>query len=213
MSFYFPDVGEIKAVHGATLRSEKFGNPTIASPETTAEFVHEAQQWCLPSKTANELMQFIEAAKQRIHIVGMRKGGYVCFDSDCPTQGQGTVYIDIDVALRTRRTGDLINAYVIFLHEVGHAKQWIQHPERFNLGDPIHGRQFGNTIAMAAKQFWMRKKNLNFSDAAKLLQHQELRMTKPLWTVHIEDENLAVHEYPICEEMGVPRRDKYEDLV
>jgi hypothetical protein len=117
------------------------------SASETKKALEETGSWARQSPTAQMLVDFITTSQKTIHIVGMR-GGYQCFNStEGPQKDMPVVFIDLDgkltVAVRGPHNLHLEpekckgNVYVLdnriaLLHELGHAKQWIETPSLFD---------------------------------------------------------------------------------
>jgi len=110
--------------------------------------------WCRKSQTATNLLEYIDQAPQEVHVVGMR-GGFQCFNSTAGLDGKkGTIFVDLDantqILARTAHNLHLprvkrltlryeggeswvkLNNNVTLLHEIGHSRQWIEHPGWFD---------------------------------------------------------------------------------
>ena len=215
MAIRIPNVAEIRATFGTTLKSDLFGDPEIASRVEMTKTMFAIRAWAQQSKTAREIIKHVEEADQEIIIVGMKKGGYTCFSSDDPVVGKGVVYFDFDARFATKQAKDTqaaMHHYIAFLHELGHAKQWIESPVFFN-GSSLNTKKFATDLAAAAKTFWQKKQKITYGQAGALLQHNNMRLTNPSWAVRIEMDNLTRHEWPICDETRTPRRLGYTDLI
>ena len=157
------------------------------------------------------------------------KGGYQCFSSDEPTRGAGVVYVDVNAKLGVKVQGPHgqqivpLHNNIAFLHELGHAKQWIKSPAFFN-GALQNTGGFEKDIKNAASEMMTKVRtrvetkpeglgysaNKNWGTAP--LQLTGLRLCRPGWSVRIETDNLMTHEWLICDEMRYPKR-QYTDLV
>lgn len=96
------------------------------------------RRWSLRSRTARSILALIDASPQRIVIVAFRGEGTTVFGANEPVAGMGTVYWDVAAryAIGGGTPGDFHHAVTI-LHELGHAKQWIEHPD-FYAGNMLH---------------------------------------------------------------------------
>ena len=137
MSLHFPTLQAILAPGPwmTALKSETFGiaNPssrTICSRIEMLKYMPGVREWSAGSPTALRILDYVEASSVKIHVIGMKGCGYSCFDSDCPTQGEGTAYVDIERPYSV--AGAKLHTYVVVLHELGHAKQYIENPFWFN---------------------------------------------------------------------------------
>jgi hypothetical protein len=188
----------------------------------TRTFLLEVASWSTKSKTAKEVLAAVHASDKEVYLVGM-KGGYQCFSSDEPSPGKGVIYIDVEAKLGVRVQGPhgetvaSLHNYIATLHEFGHAKQWIERPDFF-AGGAQNTPDFANKIKAAAFSRLLKTapSGLTYGQQRTLvnnhLQHTNMKMTKPAWSVRIETDNLIHHEWPICREMGYPVR-QYTDLV
>lgn len=94
------------------LKSDKFGDPDLAGRIQLIEYFSRAQEWATKSKTAKAILATVQYTKGfDIFFVGMQRGGYSCFNSDCPTKyehlapgqnRQGTVYFNLDIVLKVK---------------------------------------------------------------------------------------------------------------
>lgn len=287
---------------------EKVNPPAIVSKTKMMAYVLQVADWCKGSKTAQAVMSVVRQSPVKIYVVGMKGGGFSCFNSDYPEPGSGTIYynVSLDLAIAFKSTGphdqaskvaldkrsgqrttasaqQALHNYIGFLHELGHAKQFIETP-LFVDGSPMNQPKFAGEIESAArtrKDFWANaqdpKQRKLIADTARkhvkslpefatvvslkmptkpaaqaavapglpgvpsapgipaapggipgappLLapgapigarrdpyQLAALRVCKPQWGVRIETDNLIKHEWPICDELGYPKRN-YTDLV
>ena len=87
------------------------------------------------------------------------------------------------------------------LHELGHAKQWIEKPDIFVR--PI--TKVRDEIRTLAE----RKAGAN---AAHILKAKDMPPLFTAWDPVVEMDNMARHEWPICREMGIGYRKNYCDL-
>jgi hypothetical protein len=237
---------------------------SLAKELDLRKYVLEVAAWASNSRTAKEILYVVQNCEPNIYFVGMNGGGFSCFNSDYPKFGSGTVYYNLalkmeigfngpgptetasNFAAGPKRNVSLHN-YVGFLHELGHAKQFIENQGFFresmdkkasdelrkNQGlEPVGKWGGGNWAYMADGKFRSEvetkakelaekqsplKKDLmpgagGQGSAWKNLKLQQVRMCKPQWGVRIETDNLMRHEWPICEEFKLPKRN-YTDLV
>lgn len=148
MALIFPSASQVSAnpKWRTALVSPTFGNPAIASRLVMVSYMTQASMWAHRSKAAQAIISAVTNSKVDIYVIGMRNGGYSCFDSDCPEDFSGTVYFNIDVKLDVRlRDGvdattrepkyrterKTVDPLIAFLHELGHAKQFIENPDMF----------------------------------------------------------------------------------
>jgi hypothetical protein len=169
--------------------------------------------------TGHYIFEAVRRAKEKIHVVAWRSRnpaapGYSCFDSDCPRKGEGTIYVNLDQLVKVstvnpedRKKKNVYNNFVLILHEVGHAKQFIDNPKWFanathddSLRDALAQ---GPTLMAKYPKHEMRRQNM----AEKLVGNPH-----KAYSSAIEWENYIYHEGPICDELGLPRRIFYGNL-
>jgi hypothetical protein len=187
MALVFPSEIEIRRNFSDDLKSSNFGNPPIFSAEQTEAFVKETIAWSEQhSKTAKEILKFVRDAKQTVYIVGMT-GGYTSFNSNCPLPSHGVVYIDLASKFHVKTTileysigtneperildRREISRHVVLLHELGHAKQWIENPHLFD--EYVYRMPDGSTLKV---------NGINSEDTRKEITDRaiQLRMGRPL---------------------------------
>jgi hypothetical protein len=228
------------------------------------KYLYEVTAWAHNSKTAQDILYAVHNSEPTIYVVGMNGGGFSCFNSDYPKYGTGTVYYNLALkmeigfngpgptetatkfAMGPKRNVSLHN-YVGFLHELGHAKQFIENPGFFREATgkttnderrkeeglkPVGKWGGGNWAYMADGKFKTEVENKakemakSQSDRRKQLMPgaggpkadwtnlklRDTRLCRPMWGVRIETDNLMRHEWPICDEFKLPKRN-YTDLV
>lgn len=201
----------------------------IASKLEMRRYLLGVQQWAdNNSRTAQQLLQKGHNAQEKIHLVGMRNGGYTCFDDGdgTPAHGGSTVglnggcviYINIDVDVEVNPGGSTVHAgfrnmhpYIVFLHELGHAIQKVERPELWVNGGRGARAAFLDGINNAARRYGQRARGLNFGQARTEYSPTQRHVGMP-WNVRIEYDNVYRHERPICQESGQPMRDLYGDI-
>jgi hypothetical protein len=252
---------------------------SLASELEIRKYLYEVAAWADKSPTAKAILAAVQYSPVEIYVVGMKGGGYSCFNSDYPEHGVGTVYYNLTIkmevsfpgpgptetatgfAIGPKKNVELHN-YIGFLHELGHAKQYIENPGFFRsikelepgkfpekatwvnregskgpvaLGGVSAAFQsdpkFKSAIEMKAKEMFAKKypnvdaykspnrqnplalnrRREGHADVLEGLQYREVRMAKPKWDVRIETDNLNRHEWPMCDELGYPKRN-YTDL-
>lgn len=137
MTLHYPSLREIKAnpAWAAAFGSDLFGRVEIngrnlCDGDDAKAVIQRVRYWSDRSKTAKEILKAVDLAGQKIHVIGMKNCGYTCFDSDCPTKGEGTAYVDVNAQFSV--DGKPLHNYICILHELGHAKQFIENPAWFN---------------------------------------------------------------------------------
>jgi hypothetical protein len=200
---------------------------SLAKKVEMMTYLHEARQWAhAHSKTGQAILSVLDKSDTNIYVVGMKGGGYSCFNSDYPKQGEGTVYMCVTLKLwvkmeagaprplggdRTKFVDDngngiLLNPFIAFLHELGHAKQFIEYPWLFS--EP---RVSASAIKNAASEM-LKKQGVNLTGRQKILPVYG-SSTAPGWAVRVESDNLNKHEWPMCLESGYPCRQYTEISV
>jgi hypothetical protein len=123
------------------------------------DYLAKVRAWAAKSDTAKAIIAVVEKATQDIYVVGMKNGGFSSFSSDDPEKGKGVVFFDIEAkfALKIPDGVDAkkepkykaetvsLDPYIAFLHEFGHAKQWIENPYFFN-GSVMNSRAAEKTL-------------------------------------------------------------------
>lgn len=237
---------EIEFEDTLTQWATMYGYKGCYSAEETMNAIADTKTWARYSPTARKLMFYIQRAPQKITVVGMR-GGYQCFDStagrdkDKPVifidlNGKLTVNIrtphnlHLDPNLCTGRVEELDNN-VALLHELGHAKQWIERPTLFDNRHPGRGgfdariekKTFATDIrdkAMAIRQQRTKAEDEQAKSGKPADKKPDVFQSRtefdqfraPAWGPVIEMDNMARHEWPICREMGLPLRANYRDI-
>lgn len=217
----YPNTGQAQGNYVQTLMS--WGSPTpIPSAEAFAE-IEIVRRWALRSPTARQIIEKVDQSPTVINIVCFRRQGETVFSSDDPAPGQGTIFWDTESRFQTKQEAGAapLHHFIAFLHEMGHAVQWMENPVFFN-GNMLHGKTGENAIKDAAQKFFRAKAlklnpSANFKEqnqfADQYMRHGQNRMARPAWSVRVEMDNLIRHEWPICDEAGFPRRLGYTDLV
>jgi hypothetical protein len=108
-----------------------------------------------------------------------------------PTGGVASDFVD------DNGKGIFLHPFIAFLHELGHAKQFIEYPWLFDAP-----RVAFDAINTAAR---MRlEKGLTFPEVRKILPTS--KPVAPGWAVRVESDNMNKHEWPMCKEAGYPCR-------
>jgi hypothetical protein len=106
---------------------------------------------------------------------------------------------------------DLSNRIAI-LHELGHAKQFIERPRLFTRPMKPAGSEI-QKLAMERAQRNMGRTDEFKSDPNKIATVADIKDVRPLaWDAVVEMDNMDRHEWPICREMKIPYRKNYCDL-
>ncbi len=72
---------------------EKVNPPEIISRTKMMAYVGDAAEWSKTSKTAQAIMSIVRQSAVKIYVVGMKGGGFSCFNSDYPEPGVGTILL------------------------------------------------------------------------------------------------------------------------
>jgi hypothetical protein len=238
MPLRFPRNVHATAAWHTALLSENFGNPTVCTYDEMFAIMQAVRRWSLRSPTAQKLFEYLDKSNPVIYVIGMKSGGYTCFDSDCPTVGAGTCYVDVEANFKVASTGEDLHRYIAILHELGHAKQWVERPGWFTM----MGR---NTAQVSFKDLQQALIDRAMPKAAPVVASggfgdgppppptlslgpsratignqvrnrlglQNFAQTHAKWPFIIEQDNMARHEWPICDEARYPRRAGYADLA
>lgn len=210
MTIRFLGLGEARAAYGPTILA--WNAQVIPAAEGFAE-LQRVRRWAMRSPTAQRILRTVEEARVRANVVCFNGSGQTVFGPD--DQGMGSVFWDIGARFTTRGGTAPFHQYVAFLHELGHFIQWHTNPS-FYAGNMLHNSR---GIADAAKAFFLRaaerggaasygQKN---AYATARMQPSPAAQGKA-WSVRVEMDNLARHEWPMCDEARLPRRLEYTDL-
>jgi hypothetical protein len=264
MSFVFwgGDEAETEFKKDLTFFYEKHGYKGSYPKAQTEEVWTRLRAWSSNSETACAIFQFIDSSDKDVHVVGMSRG-FQCFSSTSGVDEQkGTIFVDLDAKImilaETTHNFHLpmttmarlwkgsvggqtwvdLDNNVTLLHEMGHAKQWIEKPGWFDKDyrtetkkvkgqaprddDPklkdVSAAEIRNkakimAVRTAIKSYPAgRTADLSFlPDASKETGGQQLE-TPVGWGVPIEHDNMRRHEWPVCREMGLPLRCNYGDI-
>lgn len=200
-----------------------WGNPVPIGKVQAMVAINEVRAWAQCSRTAQQILKTVDGAGKIIHVVCFNGTGETVFSSDDPAPGEGTIFWNIKARFATKQGNGqaALHHYIAFLHEAGHAVQWLENPVFFE-GNMLHGGAGQRTIQDAAQAFWMRRAvhenaSANFGAQKAYAQLRMMtgnnRLTRPAWAVRIEMDNLIRHEWPICDESGHARRLGYTDLI
>lgn len=194
------------------------GAREICGRVKTLQYLQGVRAWAAEkSRTAQRLLKVIDDSDVTIYLVGM-DGGFTCFDSD--PQPSGTVYMNLNLKLALNPGGasgmhsgfEKLHPYVAFLHEVGHAVQFIETPAQF--AESAKGPLFGlkSAIEDAARKYGERRfGSMPYSQRRVWFSPNGPVAGQP-WAVRLEYDNIYRHERPICVEAGEPLRDHYTDI-
>ena len=239
---------EAEVMFKSTFQRENFSSLKGAYPGVrTRQYLLEVTAWASSSKTAKAVLAAVHDAHQEVFIVGM-KGGFQAFSNDEPTaKGEKVpvIFVDLDakLGLRVRNAhnaseepsmiGEKVefSNYIAFLHELGHAKQWIENP-LFFIAPPMATTRFAADIKQAAigratrgdvnapqrqgsgviAQIKYNKALTSYMSSHPVFG--EIQNPTPKgWGVRVESDNIFRHERPICDELRLPARLNYRDLI
>jgi hypothetical protein len=158
-------------------RSQADYGAVFATKVATIGYFGIVREWSKNSATARAILKYVEESDKRINFVGMY-GGFQCFDESADNQSNGkkepTIYVDLhgrlSVYIRHPHEQDLkrdatinpnmqpFHNNVALLHELGHAKQFIERPEWYGFYASSEKKaKLRDSIEAKAKETWMRK--------------------------------------------------------
>lgn len=180
-----------------------------------------ARMWARKkTSTGYRLMEAVRNSSTIINVVAWRstnpvQPGFSMFSNDSPRVNEGTIYVNLDqlvsVAVPNREDQNkntMFNNFLLILHEIGHAKQFIDNPSWFrsnqNTADYIAGpkEHVLEMLALKTGKKWGIEAKAN-----RILGNAHKKFSSA-----IEWENYIYHEGPICDEIGVARRVAYSNL-
>jgi hypothetical protein len=193
------------------------GAREICGQVKTMSYLQQVRAWAADhSRTAERLLGVIDKSDITIYLVGM-DGGFTCFDSD-PAPA-GTIYINLNIKASLNPGGatgvhsgfQRLHPFVVFLHEVGHAVQYIETPKQFAQGTkgPIYGLKADIEKAALARGNRLFG-HMKYSERKDWFSQG--KVDGMAWSVRLEYDNMYRHERPICIEAGQPIRDHYTDI-
>lgn len=174
------------AIRGYMGAQQPYGDIRFASRIETVQYFYEVVEWSKRSPTAQKIIKVVQDADIEVDFIGMH-GGFQCFDESAlnavTQEKKPTVYIDVDGKLQVfvRQPHELalsrlqaeeafkrgeggkpqmesFDNKIALLHELGHAKQFIENPQWYrhyclqsNRGD------FREAINTAATKYWTKK--------------------------------------------------------
>lgn len=233
----------------------------FATKVATLAYFSEAREFAKNSKTAQAILKYVEGAKTVINFVGLY-GGFQCFDEEAPIghalgPKQPTIWVDLNGKLkvlvrtphemhlpRNRITSPDMRPFenkVALLHELGHAKQFIERPSWYRLYvSDTEKAKWRLAIEKRAEAMWLSKLTPKAQGPANgassgglpppppgpslggmspsaqvraILPTTTQKAAKQSWAVVVDIDNMARHEWPICRELGLPVRMNYTDLA
>jgi hypothetical protein len=243
------------AVAGFGPAQRPYGDVVFCSRIRTTHWLMNVREWSAKSRTAQEILKFVENSSVVINLIGM-EGGFQCFDHEAINHSTGkpepTIYVDVTGRLscyvhNVHQVG-LILAYervvdpkpfdnrLATLHELGHAKQFIERPGWYALYSSAEMRmRFRDKIEEGAAKRWKPRPpavinvpSTGSSDAPPppppraatggaqmpaFLGKRTDRAVNQKWFVVLDVDNITRHEWPMCRELGMPIRLSYTDLT
>jgi hypothetical protein len=215
MAFVWTDGDKIG--HSKSRLKGLMGAKEIYGQVKTMQYLQQVRAWAAQkSPTAQRILKTVDNSSVKIYLVGMN-GGFTCFDSD-PAPA-GTIYFDLNLKVSVNPGGatnshkgfERLHPYVAFLHEVGHAVQFIKTPRQFvnHAKGPLHGLK--SDIEAAARKYGERNHG-GIAYAQRRAWFSQGPLSGTAWAVRLEYDNVYNHERPICLEAGEPLRDHYTDI-
>jgi hypothetical protein len=148
----------------------------------TINYFNEVRAWCAGSATARAIVKYVEEADTVINFIGMN-GGFQCFDESADNnishKKEPTIYVDLQGKLHVyvraphenllarAQTPGLtsdsdkmkpFNNRLALLHELGHAKQFIERPSWYYFYASAKKKaDFRDALETGAKEMWTRK--------------------------------------------------------
>ena len=143
------------------------------------------------------------------------QSGFTMFANDSLVVGQGTLYGNLEAMARVATLAPheqgknaTLNNFVVMLHEIGHAKQFIDNPVWFRSNEGT-----GSYIAPqreAVKEILAYQTGKTWGIEGKA--NRILGNAHKAFSSAIEWDNYLYHEGPICDEIGVARRGRYTNI-
>ena len=141
--------------------------------------------------------------------------GVTMFANDSPVVGQGSVYVNLGemaqvatLAPHEQGKNATLNNFVVMLHEIGHAKQFIDNPVWFRSNEGT-----GSYIAPQkepVKEIFAYQTGKTWGIEGKA--YRILENAHKAFSSAIEWDNYLYHEAPICDEIGVAKRGIYTKI-
>jgi hypothetical protein len=241
------------AVQGFGHAQAEYGGHFATRPKTIGYF-SEVRARAKNSPTARAILKAVEESDRVINFIGMY-GGFQCFDESADNHStkkkEPTIYVDLHGRLSVYVRGpheqatsradavnpnmQAFNNKIALLHELGHAKQFIENPTWYAFYASSQKKaEWRDSIEAKAKGLWTAKftprvvvKNSggpppppafgaarpNPAAQVNAFIGKATDRAKPQkWFVVIDVDNMQRHEWPICREMGLPVRLNYTDL-
>jgi hypothetical protein len=230
-----------KIINNSTWHNACMNNPgglpipfsKIVSPLEAEMNIELTRRWARKhSKTGLEIMNLVSSKTSNlIHVIAWRgegaDEGFTMFDSDSPLPGEGTVFVNLDVFVQIvesqgqQNKSDTMNNFVVILHEIGHAKQFIEMPLIFTSGALDSSSPANQSRSLASANYdkqvqqramELKGKGMKYSDASKTVQRELGKPPHVAFSSIVEWDNYQRHEGPICDEAGITRRGFYGNI-
>lgn len=171
--------------------------------------------------TGLRVMDAVRKSAVKIHVIAWRSSnpmqpGFSMFSNDSPRMGEGTIFVNLDqfVQVATPNPEDAnksrtLNNFVLILHEVGHAKQFIDNATWFRSNEGT-----GTYVApfkAALTEVMTSQTGKSWGHSGKI--DRILGNAHKAFSSAIEWDNYIYHEGPICDEIGVARRISYSNIA
>ena len=188
-----------------------------------------------PTTVGQMLYNSLKKTNKKIHFIGWRMGGrgqdgvalpgFSSFENDCPTIGEATIYVNLDLCLQVQKVGKtdlskILNGYIILLHEMGHAHHWLTWGSAKFDGAIGKNPKHSQILSDATKP--IRDKIMSmpgkYCDKKALIEEAVLKKVGHAtyygngFPNDIELMNWVEHEGPICDAWKIARRKAYTDI-
>ncbi len=177
---------------------------------------------------AIEILNVVKNSKVKIHVVTWRCSdagtGFTSFDSDCPLPGEGTIYINLDAWVRVQdvrgqQGSSVYNNFILIIHELGHAKQYIEQPGLFSISGAEVSQSPGGISHAEAVASYTRIQNkmqnllgINYGKAKTVMLRHRGKPPNIAFASPIEWDNYIQHEGPVCDQAKLARRNWYGNI-
>lgn len=213
----------IRTAHQATIDHRDtltgWGDPAILGAAEGSTRLAGVRSWAARSPTAQHVLSVVDVSPKQIDLVCLH-GGDTVFDADTPAPDRAIVFWNVDACYSFEQNGtQTLHPYVVLLHELGHAVQWITNPLFFG-GTFPQSPDAESRIRDGGRALYTRMaegKQITGFAATRRFIEARMQMSGPSrsplpWSPRIEIDNLYRHEWPICDEAGLPRRQDYASV-